>query len=195
MAKYVRQPGRAIGRVDDDDPLFHITIPRDPNTNGYTGLLPVEGDGMSHYIVELLNKAGGTAAFEKYMKRYMANPRSGRPRRTQRRKGLIRDMQFFRRHGGGVVGEAARGALSLARAEREMTKRGWTVEWVPDDNADWSWLDQPGFEREKAKEHEVYGAVLKDRHGKVLASLWGIFDPDRHYMRVVEAELASEALP
>lgn len=117
-----------------------------------------------------------------------------RPRRTRRRMGLIKDMRFFRKHGGGVVGEAARGALDLTRAEREMKKRGWTVEWVPDDGADWSWLDQPGFEKEKAREHEVYGAVLKDRRGNVLASLWGIFDPDQKYQRVVEAELASEAL-
>jgi hypothetical protein len=120
--------------------------------------------------------------------------RDNRPRRTSRRMGLIKDMRFFREHGGGVVGEAARGALSLARAEREMERRGWRVEWVPDDDADWSWLDQPGFEKEKARDHEVYGAILKDRHGEVLASLWGIFDPDSKYQRVVEAELASEAL-
>lgn len=119
------------------------------------------------------------------------NPRA---RRTKRRTGLIRDVRFFREHGGGVVGEATRGALSLARAEREMQRRGWTVEWRDDPDADWSWLDQPGFEKEKAKEHEVYGAVLRDRRGTVLASLWGIFDPDAKYQRVVEAELASEAL-
>lgn len=119
------------------------------------------------------------------------NPRA---RRTKRRTGLIRDVRFFREHGGGVVGEATQGALSLARAEREMRRRGWTVEWRDDPDADWSWLDQPGFEKEKVKDHEVYGAVLRDRHGTVLASLWGIFDPDAKYQRVVEAELASEAL-
>lgn len=120
--------------------------------------------------------------------------RDNRPRRTRRRMGLIKDMRFFREHGGGVVGEGSRGGLDLARAEREAERRGWHVEWVPDDDADWSWLDQPGFEKEKARDHEVYGAVLKDRHGNVLASLWGIFDPDSKYQRVVEAELASEAL-
>jgi hypothetical protein len=133
---------------------------------------------MRDVVTRLLRRRGG-------------NPR---PRRTQRRVGLIKDVRFFRAHGGGVVGEATKGALDLARAEREMQRRGWTVEWVPDDAADWSWMDQPGFERERERDHEVYGAILKDRDGEQLASLWGIFDPDKHYMRVVEAELASEAL-
>lgn len=188
--KYARLPGRSIGYVGSDHTLFYISIPRDPATNGYSGFVPVEGDGMSHYIVELLNRAGGAEAFERYMKRYMANPRSHRPRRTKRRMGLIKDMRFFREHGAQLVGHASRVGLDLARAEREMEKRGWTVEWHWDDDADWSWMD----ERQRKQEHEVYYAVLKDRKGEVLASLGGIFDPDNKYRRVVEAELASEAL-
>ncbi len=131
------------------------------------------------------------AALQQLKQGVHENPR---PRRTRRRMGLIKDMRFFRQHGGGVVGEAARGALDLARAEREAERRGWRTDWEYDEGADWSWLDQPGFEREKAKEHEVYVAILRDKNGYVLASLGGIFDPDRRYMRVVEAELASEAL-
>jgi hypothetical protein len=40
----------------------------------------------------------------------------------------------------------------------------------------------------------VLCCVLKDGDGNVLASLCGITDPDSNYRRVVEAELASEAL-
>lgn len=130
----------------------------------------------------------------KYLRRRMGLNPAPRPRRTRRRAGLIRDVRFFREHGGGVVGEATRGALGLARAEREAERRGWLVEWEWDDDADWSWLDQPGLEREKARDHEVYVATLKDRQGRALASLGGIFDPDDKYRRVVEAELAYEAL-
>lgn len=126
-----------------------------------------------------------------------------RPRRTMRRKRLIRDVQFFRGHAGGVVGRATQGALDLARAEREMKKRGWVVTWEPDQDADLSWMD----DEERAKDHEVWGAILwdrdpvnmqartpRERKAQQLASLWGIVDPDTKYQRVVEAELASEAL-
>lgn len=126
-----------------------------------------------------------------------SNPR---PRRTARRKGLIRDVRFFRGHAGGVVGRATQGALDLARAEREMKKRGWVVTWEPDSDADLSWMDDD----ERSRPHEIFVAVLWDRDptgharaagkAKILASLGGIVDADAAYARVVEAELASEAL-
>jgi hypothetical protein len=65
---------------------------------------------------------------------------------------------------------------------------GLTFSWVDDDAADPSWV-QPG-----SGVNEVLGCVVKDRHGDVLASLWGITDPDNAYCREVEADLAAEAL-
>lgn len=137
-----------------------------------------------------------TPAEKRDMFERLTRRRGNRPRRTARRRALIQDMQFFRQHGGGVVGEAARGALDLARAEREMERRNWYVLWEPDQDADLSWMS----DKERAEEHEVYCAVLvgPSKHGfstsDVLASLCGIVDPSREYKRVVEAELASEAL-
>ena len=127
------------------------------------------------------------------------NP-SRRPRRTRRRAGLIRDVRFFREHVGGVVGEAERGGLALTRAERYAADHGWTVVWEDDPDADWSWMT----EREQKQPHEVYVALLYDRdpadrtsrlRPRILASLGGIFDPSPQYRRVVEAELALEAMP
>jgi len=86
-------------------------------------------------------------------------------------------------------------AMHLAKAEYQAQQIGMHFEWYPDEGADWSWLDQKGWEKEKAKTHEVYYCLAKDRNGEVVAALHGIFDPDLHnYRRVVEAELASEAL-
>ena len=42
---------------------------------------------------------------------------------------------------------------------------------------------------------EVLIAVLKDADGHVLESLGGIGDPSPSYQRLVEAELALEAMP
>jgi hypothetical protein len=48
--------------------------------------------------------------------------------------------------------------------------------------------------REKERPHEVFACVLRDADGATLESLWSIFDPDDDYMRVVQAELACEAM-
>jgi len=124
--------------------------------------------------------------------------RDNRPRRTARRRALIRDMQFFRQHGGGVVGEAARGALDLSRAEREAERRGWAYTYEPEQE---SYEDVYG---EKPPEGaEFVTVVLWDRdpedrssrlRPQVLASLGFVDANDRNYLRVVRAELASEAL-
>jgi hypothetical protein len=87
-------------------------------------------------------------------------------------------------------------ALELARAEIEAKRRwfndDWEFVWEEDDIDIRDITDEPeAFYREL---HEVMCCILKDRSGKVLASLSGIIDADRDYQRVVEAELASEAL-
>lgn len=81
-----------------------------------------------------------------------------------------------------------RGAKALARAEAEASARGWRVEWEGDPEA----YEMGDAETEEPR--EVLGAVLRDENGHVLGSLWGIGDPTREYRRVVEAELALEAL-
>lgn len=142
-----------------------------------------------------------TPAEKQDMFERLTRQRGNRPRRTARRRGLIRDMRFFREHSGG----SSRRGLDLARAEREASRRGWVVTWEPDNDADLSWMD----DEQRKESHEVYVAVLWDTDPSafsetwgrsrraqehVLASLGGIVDPDQKYMRVVEAELASEAL-
>lgn len=103
-------------------------------------------------------------------------------------------VAFFKKHAGYAQkpGETAaqaktRCARALARAEAEASARGWRVVWEGDPE---SW--DPGDTDYEPK--EVLGAVLRDENGHVLASLWGIADPSRAYARVVEAELADQAL-
>lgn len=110
---------------------------------------------------------------------------------------LRKRYRFFRKHGGGCVGENAKGALQLARAEIAAEARSWKYEWPWDEGADYSFVDDwPEKERARFLEidHEVLGCVLKDSTDEHLESLWGIFDASREYGRVVEAELAVEAL-
>lgn len=80
-----------------------------------------------------------------------------------------------------------RNARSLARAEMAAKSRGWHVEWKHDPEP-WD----PGDTDYEPK--EVLIAVLLDENGQWQGSLGGIADPDRNYARVVEAELADEAI-
>lgn len=107
--------------------------------------------------------------------------------------------RFFRQHAGYIVGESAKGALALARAEKHAGDEGLQHVWVEDPDPDLSWMD----EHERAQEHEVLGCILYRpcsehgvdcKHAEPLASLWGIVDADREYRRVIEAELSLEAL-
>jgi hypothetical protein len=105
--------------------------------------------------------------------------------------GLRKRFQFFLANAGYATppGRAAC-ALGLAKAEAYAEDHEWSFEWVFDDDADLSWMD----EAERKLDHEVLGCVVKDADGEVLASLWSIVDPDASYRRVVEAELSSEAM-
>ena len=110
--------------------------------------------------------------------------------------GLRRRWRFFLDNAGGIVGERARYAMMLARAEMHAEAADWYVLWEPDESPDLSWLE-PGQEV-----GEVLCAVLvrmpqssnDGNLSSVLASLCGIVDPDSSYRRVVEAELALEAM-
>lgn len=79
-------------------------------------------------------------------------------------------------------------ASELARAEAHSHEQEWEVEWVPDTQADP--LDWDG---EGPMGVEASGCILRASDG-VEESLWGIWDASPVYRRVVEAELALEAL-
>ena len=122
------------------------------------------------------------------------------PRRTKRRAGLIKDMRFFREHGAMIVGEGSRVGLDLARAEREMKKRGWDHAFVPEYER---YEDVYG---EKPPEGAEFATVVllntefSDRWSErelwshVIGSLGFVDTRDSKYVRVVVAELALEAL-
>lgn len=105
-------------------------------------------------------------------------------------------VAFFAKHAGysytpGKESRAQgrlRGARELARAEREAKSRKWHVRWQHDHEP-----YELGEGETKAPK-EVLNAVLLDKDRKPLESLCGIADPSHEYKRVVEAELALEAL-
>lgn len=111
---------------------------------------------------------------------------------------LLSAFRFFGAHAGGIVGECAKSALALARAEAYAQSQGWTCEWKWDDYRDngprdWGW-SAADIARWDRSEHECLACILTDAEGRHRASLWGIWDPDRRCRRVVEAELALEAM-
>jgi hypothetical protein len=112
------------------------------------------------------------------------------------RKSFRDAVRFFSAHAGGVVGHCWEGALHLANAEQHAFCADWTFTWEHDDAPDLGdhteWCARAA--RGRACSHEVLVCVLRDADGTVLASLGGVIDASRDYARVVEAELADEAL-
>src|SRR5262245_2759984 len=101
--------------------------------------------------------------------------------------------RFFWKHAGysyGPTQTRAEGrrecARELAGAEAWAERMGITFEWIPD-NQEWD-LDA------EEQPREVLGCVVRYSTGTIGPSLWGIGDPSRNYGRVIEAELALEAL-
>ena len=109
-------------------------------------------------------------------------------------------FKFFSEHAGYVVGEHAKSALELARAERAAKKKGVCFRWEPDEDADLSWMDEA--QRKKNYDVEWVAAYRKssclrgEPHPRAIpcASVGGVVGADRNYRRVLEAELASECL-
>lgn len=93
--------------------------------------------------------------------------------------------RFFYDNAGWIVGRRAEGALELARAERWAADNGLGFSWEPD-------YDDCGDGG--TTPNERFGCILRDVDGNVLTSLWSIGDPSPEYCRVVEAELALEAM-
>lgn len=137
--------------------------------------------------------------------------------------GLSEDERFFYDHAGYGYNPATetpeegrkRCAMILRGAEREAQRRGWHVDWEVDEDP----ILDDDVEREEP--YDQYIAILRDEDGYVLASLGSIdlgpghclgYDARPHsfeggplvgeplrtvyppYVRVVEAELADEAL-
>lgn len=120
---------------------------------------------------------------------------------------------FFRQHGGGIVGESARVALDLARAEQlldeaeelDAARFQWVDDPEPYDPGDANTPEQVARYFDENRWTGPYGAVLEvgddpavRPHGRPYSSssLWGVVlnqagtrDP---YARVVRAELAAD---
>jgi hypothetical protein len=126
--------------------------------------------------------------------------KAGRSKAAKARKALTADQLFFYEHAGysydPKTQTAEQGrincAKSLADAEATGKRLGYEFEWDWDADPDLSWMD----EQERQQEHEVLCCRIVDPENRrySLASLCGITDPDSGYRRVVEAELAQEAI-
>lgn len=124
---------------------------------------------------------------------------AGRSKAAKARKSLTADQLFFFENAGYSykAPESAeqgriRCAIELAKAEEYARGLGWEFEWEPDQSPDLSWMS----DEERSQEHEVLCCRIPDPSNPKysLASLCGIVDADRNYGRVIEAELAIEAL-
>jgi hypothetical protein len=111
--------------------------------------------------------------------------------------------RFFYREAGYALrpheteGEArASGARQLARAEEWARDQGYWFEWMPDcdgcTGCECGSGDCPCCD---GAPHETLGCVMLDADGGVMPySLWGVCGATSAYRRVVEAELALEAM-
>lgn len=121
---------------------------------------------------------------------------------------------WFAANGATRVGYAMADGLAMARAERALAASDVMAVWADDDDPDWSfvetWSEVDG-KRWKRSEHVaetcrlvipcqrciddgLYGSAGECRHAEIIASLSGIIDADPSYRRVIQAELALEAI-
>lgn len=87
----------------------------------------------------------------------------------------------------------ARCARELARAERDVRALGYTFGW----SDDWEVGNHYGFYGEAYANGEpetCETCICRNADGEIVASLGCIDDADREYRRMIEAELALEAL-
>jgi hypothetical protein len=126
--------------------------------------------------------------------------KAGRSKEAKARKRLTVGQFFFYRNAGYSYDSKTetpeqgrlRCAKELADAETIGQRLGYVLEWDFDECPDLSWMS----DEEREHDHEVLCCRIPDpentRHS--LASLYGITDPDSRYRRVIEAELAAEAI-
>lgn len=131
----------------------------------------------------------------------LSNPtRAGRSKEAKARKQLTSDQFFFYQNAGYSYDAKTetpeqgriRCAKDLAEAETVGQRLGYEFEWDFDECPDLSWMS----DEEREQEHEVLCCRVVDPENPrySLASLCGITDADSNYRRVIEAELASEAI-
>ncbi len=104
--------------------------------------------------------------------------------------------KFFLQHAGYATPPGpAQCALDLARAEAWAKAEGLVFVWENDPHADDSWMD----DAQRQQEHTAEGCTVYrlcgecgEISGTPLNGLYGIFDANSNYRRVVEAELASD---
>jgi hypothetical protein len=110
--------------------------------------------------------------------------KAGRTKEAKARKQLTADQFFFYQNAGY--------SHDPKKAEQHARNLGWEFEWEFDQDPDLSWMT----DEDRKQEHEVLCCRIPDPENTrfSLPSLCGITDPDSNYRRVVEAELASEAL-
>jgi hypothetical protein len=103
---------------------------------------------------------------------------------------MLAAWRFFMAQGSGAAS-----ALHLARAEARADDAGLIFRWEADDLAYDTFVDHDEWCRKDCgKDHEVLWCAVSDGGSETLASLGSIIDASRDYRRVIEAELASEAL-
>lgn len=123
-----------------------------------------------------------------------------RTKETKARKQLTVDQFFFYQNAGYSYDPKTetleegrlRSARELADAETIGQRLGYVFEWELDECPDLSWMS----DEEREQDHEVLCCRIPDPESiwHSLASLCGITDPDSRYRRVIEAELAAEAI-
>lgn len=124
---------------------------------------------------------------------------------------LRKRFHYFQTHGvGHVVGEHAKAALAIARADLALFMReGWRARWETDADPDISWMDDRArkdyhegrvgilgcvIERKVSCEHECEAHHAIEDEWSVVGSLWGIHtDGNERDRRMFEAEVALEA--
>ena len=126
--------------------------------------------------------------------------KAGRSKEAKARKQLSAHQFFFYQNAGysyDAKTETAeqgriRCAKDLAEAETVAQRLCYVFEWGFDECPDLSWMS----DEEREQEHEVLCCRIVDPENPrySLASLCGITDPDSRYRRLIEAELAAEAI-
>jgi hypothetical protein len=109
---------------------------------------------------------------------------------------LIRAYRWFRGRSG-AVGRDAAVALYLARAELAVKDAGIRWSWEDDPYAwsDWHSDVRRGYSQESDRPERIEMVLAIGPDDEPLpVSLCGIFDADDDYRRLVQAELASEAI-
>jgi hypothetical protein len=132
-----------------------------------------------------------------------SNTKPGRSKNARARKQLTADQLFFFEHAGYSYDpkkETAyqgrmRCAKEIAEAEATAQRLDWTFNWDYDpEGCSGCDCDSNDCPCSAQTEHETLNCWVEDAEGKTLASLGSICGADTNYRRVVEAELAEEAL-